>query len=411
MRSQEVWAAGVTYFRSRTARMEEAKDSGGGSFYDKVYRAERPELFLKATPHRVASPGEPVRIRKDSRWNVPEPELTLAINTQGRIFGYTIGNDMSSRDIEGENPLYLPQAKVYHRSAALGPCLLVGEPLPATTEIALEIRRGGVPVFNGRTALTEIKRSFTELAAFLFRENTFPHGAYLMTGTGIVPPDEFTLAPLRRRGAHHDRWHRHPDQHSRTPAMNLHGKSLIAGQPGATGGRTFRAFNPAAGATIAPDFHQASEKEAAQALEAAAAAGSIYAAQPAESRAKFLEAIAREIEGLGDALIQRGHEETALPLPRLQGERARTCGQLRLFAEVVREGSWVDARIDTALPDRQPLPRPDLRRMLLPLGPVVVFGASNFPLAFSVAGGDTASALATGCPVIVKAHSSPSRHG
>jgi 2-dehydro-3-deoxy-D-arabinonate dehydratase len=193
LQSQEVWAAGVTYFRSRTARMEESKDSGGGSFYDKVYRAERPELFLKATPHRVAAPGEPVRIRQDSRWNVPEPELTLAINSQGRIFGYTVGNDMSSRDIEGENPLYLPQAKVYDRSAALGPCLLVGEVPPATTEIAMEIRRAGATAFAGRTALSEIKRSFADLAAYLFRDNAFPHGCYLMTGTGIVPPDEFSL--------------------------------------------------------------------------------------------------------------------------------------------------------------------------------------------------------------------------
>jgi 2-dehydro-3-deoxy-D-arabinonate dehydratase len=194
--SQEVWAAGVTYFRSKAARMAESKDSGGGSFYDKVYAAPRPELFFKATPHRVAGPGEPVRLRSDSRWNVPEPELTLALNSRGRIFGYTIGNDMSSRDIEGENPLYLPQAKVYHRSAALGPCLLVAdEAPPARTEIALAIRRGGAEVFAGRTRLDQIKRSFEELASFLFRDNSFPHGAYLMTGTGIVPPDSFTLAP------------------------------------------------------------------------------------------------------------------------------------------------------------------------------------------------------------------------
>jgi 2-dehydro-3-deoxy-D-arabinonate dehydratase len=192
--TQEVWAAGVTYFRSRTARMEESKDAGGGTFYDKVYHAERPELFFKGTPSRVAAPGTPVRIRADSRWNVPEPELTLAINAQGRIFGYTIGNDMSSRDIEGENPLYLPQAKVYHRSTALGPCLLVtSTPLPATTEIALEIRRDGAPVFSGTTRIDQIKRTFTELAGYLFRDNVFPQGTYLMTGTGIVPPDAFTL--------------------------------------------------------------------------------------------------------------------------------------------------------------------------------------------------------------------------
>lgn len=192
--TQEIWAAGVTYLRSRTARMEESKDAGGGTFYDKVYQAERPELFFKGTPHRVAGPGMAVRIRKDSRWNVPEPELTLAINREGRIFGYTVGNDMSSRDIEGENPLYLPQAKVYHRSAGLGPCLLVtGEPLSPDTAIGIGIRRGGETVFSGETHLSQIKRTFPELAEFLFREDSFPAGAYLMTGTGIVPPDDFTL--------------------------------------------------------------------------------------------------------------------------------------------------------------------------------------------------------------------------
>jgi 2-dehydro-3-deoxy-D-arabinonate dehydratase len=194
LQSQEVWAAGVTYFRSRTARMEESKDAGGGTFYDKVYHAERPELFFKSTPSRVAAPGAPVRIRSDSRWNVPEPELTLAVNAHGRIFGYTVGNDMSSRDIEGENPLYLPQAKVYDRSAALGPCLLVtSEPLPSSTEIALEIRRDGAVVFAGSTRIDQIKRAFVQLAEFLFRDNVFPDGVYLMTGTGIVPPDAFTL--------------------------------------------------------------------------------------------------------------------------------------------------------------------------------------------------------------------------
>lgn len=192
--SQEVWAAGVTYFRSRTARMAESKDAGGGTFYDKVYHAERPELFFKATPHRVAAPGTPVRIRGDSKWNVPEPELTLALNRHGRLFGYTIGNDMSSRDIEGENPLYLPQAKVYDRSTALGPCLFVTEePLPADTAIEIEIRRDGAPVFSGASAVSQIKRTFTELAEFLFRDNAFPRGVFLMTGTGVVPPDEFTL--------------------------------------------------------------------------------------------------------------------------------------------------------------------------------------------------------------------------
>ena len=196
LQSQEVWAAGVTYWRSRTARMSEAKDAGGGTFYDKVYSAERPELFFKSSPHRVAACGTPVRIRGDSKWNVPEPELTLAVNSAGEIFGYTIGNDMSSRDIEGENPLYLPQAKVYDRSAALGPCLLLADaPLPGDTLIELEIARSGSTVFTGSTSLHQIKRPLPSLAEFLFRDNTFPHGCYLMTGTGIVPPDEFTLQP------------------------------------------------------------------------------------------------------------------------------------------------------------------------------------------------------------------------
>ncbi len=194
VQSQEVWAAGVTYLRSKSARMAESKDAGGGTFYDKVYDADRPELFFKATPHRVAAPGTGVRIRADSRWNVPEPELTLAINSTGKIFGYTIGNDMSSRDIEGENPLYLPQAKVYDRSAALGPCLVVTATLPtAETVIAIEIRRGAGPVFNGETTVGRIKRPLPSLADWLFRENRFPCGAYLMTGTGVVPPDSFTL--------------------------------------------------------------------------------------------------------------------------------------------------------------------------------------------------------------------------
>ena len=192
--SQEVWAAGVTYFRSRTARMAESKAGGGESFYDRVYHAERPELFFKATPHRVAGPGEQVRIRRDSKWNVPEPELALLISPGGRIAGYTIGNDMSSRDIEGENPLYLPQAKVYDRSCALGPAILVtSDPLPATTTIQIDIQRGGDRVFRDSTSLEKMKRRPEELVEYLYRENNFPSGCFLLTGTGIVPPDGFTL--------------------------------------------------------------------------------------------------------------------------------------------------------------------------------------------------------------------------
>ncbi len=194
IQNQEVWAAGVTYYRSRTARMEESKDAGGGDFYDRVYDAPRPELFFKATPQRVAEPGGAVRIRSDSNWNVPEPELTLAISSSGRIFGFTVGNDMSSRDIEGENPLYLPQAKSYARSAAIGPCIVVTDTLPAPeTVIALEIVRRGATVFQGDTRIDQIKRPLASLAEWLFRDNTFPCGAFLMTGTGVVPPDDFTL--------------------------------------------------------------------------------------------------------------------------------------------------------------------------------------------------------------------------
>jgi 2-dehydro-3-deoxy-D-arabinonate dehydratase len=192
--SQEVWAAGVTYFRSRNARMEESKDAGGGSFYDRVYSAERPELFFKSVASRVVGPGQNVRIRRDAKWSVPEPELTLVINPAGKIIGYTAGNDMSSRDIEGENPLYLPQAKVYDGSCALGPCVLVApNPLPTSTAIRIQILHDGHAEFSGTTALAEMKRTPQVLADYLYRECSFPAGAYLMTGTGIVPPDSFTL--------------------------------------------------------------------------------------------------------------------------------------------------------------------------------------------------------------------------
>lgn len=192
--SQEVWASGVTYYRSRNARMEEAKTAGGGDFYDRVYHAERPELFIKATPNRVVGHRGKVAIRRDAAWSVPEPELTLLAGPKGNIVGYTIGNDMSSRDIEGENPLYLPQAKVYDRACALGPGILItGETIPPSTEIQMQILRAGKTVFSGSTALTELKRTFTTLLEYLYRDNRFPSGCFLLTGTGIVPPDEFTL--------------------------------------------------------------------------------------------------------------------------------------------------------------------------------------------------------------------------
>lgn len=194
IQNQEVWASGVTYLRSKVGRQEESKSAGGSDFYARVYEAERPELFFKATPNRVVAPGGKVRIRRDSTWDVPEPELTLVITSRGNIVGYTIGNDMSSRSIEGENPLYLPQAKTYDGCAALGPCIYVTkDPLPSNTIIQLEIARDNKKVFEGSIAIDQIKRTFKELAGFLFRESTFPYGCFLMTGTGIVPGNDFTL--------------------------------------------------------------------------------------------------------------------------------------------------------------------------------------------------------------------------
>jgi 2-dehydro-3-deoxy-D-arabinonate dehydratase len=192
--NQEVWASGVTYYSSRRARIAESKDAGGGDFYDRVYTAERPELFFKAVAHKVAGPDSNVKIRRDATWSVPEPELTLLINPRAEIIGYTIGNDMSSRDIEGANPLYLPQAKVYDRSCALGPGLLIrNEPMPTTTQIKLDILRSNQITFSGTTTLAELKRDPATLVEYLFRDHTFPYGCFLLTGTGIVPPDSFTL--------------------------------------------------------------------------------------------------------------------------------------------------------------------------------------------------------------------------
>ena len=194
IQSQELWASGVTYYRSKVGRQEESKAAEGGDFYAHVYEAERPELFFKATSHRIVGSGGKVRIRKDSTWNVPEPELTLMITSRGKIIGYTIGNDMSSRSIEGENPLYLPQAKTYDGCAAIGPCIYVAEePLPGNTIIEIEIKRENIQVFKGKVDIQQMKRKFKELVSYLYRECSFPHGSLLMTGTGIVPPNDFTL--------------------------------------------------------------------------------------------------------------------------------------------------------------------------------------------------------------------------
>ena len=189
---QEVWAAGVTYLRSRDARMEESSQR---DVYDRVYDADRPELFLKATPNRVSGPGEAIAIRGDSGWDVPEPELAILLNARGELVGYTIGNDVSSRSIEGENPLYLPQAKVYSRCAALGPTVMTVDELPdvSNLEIQLTIRRGGTALFQDSTATSQLHRKLSDLIAYLLRDNEYPAGVFLMTGTGIVPPSEFTL--------------------------------------------------------------------------------------------------------------------------------------------------------------------------------------------------------------------------
>ncbi len=194
IQSQELWASGVTYLKSRMGRQEEAKTTWGGAFYAQVYDAERPELFFKATSNRIAGPGSKVRIRKDSTWNVPEPELTLMISSSGKIIGYTIGNDMSSRSIEGENPLYLPQAKTYDGCAALGPCIYVSEkPFMKETVINLGIIRHHRKVFEGNVDLSQMKRTPENLVSYLYRECSFEYGSLLMTGTGIVPPNDFTL--------------------------------------------------------------------------------------------------------------------------------------------------------------------------------------------------------------------------
>ena len=191
---QEVWAAGVTYLRSKKARMDESEFSA--SAYDRVYEADRPELFFKSLPEKVVAPGGDVGIRKDAKWNVPEPELVLVCNSRGKVVGYTIGNDMSSRDIEGENLLYLPQAKTYLKSCAVGPFITVGasEAEARAWTISIEIHRRGAAVFSGETSVGQIKRTFDSLAEFLFRSQSFPHGTLLLTGTGVVPPDNFTLA-------------------------------------------------------------------------------------------------------------------------------------------------------------------------------------------------------------------------
>jgi 2-dehydro-3-deoxy-D-arabinonate dehydratase len=191
---QEIWAAGVTYKRSQEAR--ERESVGAARFYDLVYSAARPELFFKANPERVAGPGERVHIRKDSRWSVPEPELALVISPQLKIVGYTIGNDMSARDIEGENPLYLPQAKIYDRSCALGPVITMADEMPSPAEVSIRmtIERGERKVFEGTTSLSQMARPLEDLVHWLGKESTFPNGAILLTGTGIVPPDDFSLA-------------------------------------------------------------------------------------------------------------------------------------------------------------------------------------------------------------------------
>jgi 2-dehydro-3-deoxy-D-arabinonate dehydratase len=192
---QEVWGAGVTYERSKQARQEESEQ--GGSFYDLVYTADRPELFFKATPSRVVGPGEPIRVRQDTKWSVPEPELALVLSPRMKIVGFTIGNDVSARDIEGENPLYLPQAKVYDACCALGPVITMAQAMPPIpeVEIRLEIDRGGTTVVRDSTSLSRMARKLEDLVDWLGRDNRFPDGAFLLTGTGIVPADEFSLAP------------------------------------------------------------------------------------------------------------------------------------------------------------------------------------------------------------------------
>lgn len=193
--TQEVWAAGVTYKRSQTARMEESE--AAASCYDRVYQSPRPEIFFKATPHRVRGAGDALRIRSDASWNVPEPELALVLSPRQRLVGFTIGNDMSSRDIEGDNPLYLPQAKMYDQCCGLGPWITLVDAMPPreSITITLDIQRQGSSVFGGETSVAQMARGFEELVSWLGRDNSFPSGAFLLTGTGIVPDSDFTLQP------------------------------------------------------------------------------------------------------------------------------------------------------------------------------------------------------------------------
>ena len=382
--SQEVWGTGVTYERSRAGRVAESTDGG---IYDRVYLARRPEIFFKATAQRVVGDGQPVGIRADSPWNAPEPELGLVLNAAGEIFGYVVGDDVSSRSIEGENPLYLTQAKVYERSCALGPGIVPAWAAPARPfDITLRVQRGrgrlrGVdehrkhhPSVRGPGRLADGRARLPGR-----RGPTHRHGH---RAGGVFQ------SPRGGRRDHRYSRHRHPHQ---------------SGRPRRPGSR------PGAIMTVRQERHGPGDtqpEELNQQIGAAVAAAHMLIGSRPSDRAAWLEQLATRLDAAADDLVPLAAQETHLGLDRLQGELKRTTFQLRLFAEVLRDGSFLQATIDHANPAWPMGPRPDLRRMLRPIGPVAVYAASNFPFAFSVAGGDTASALAAGCPVLLKANPS-----
>src|SRR4051794_7990570 len=407
----EVWAAGVTYERSRDARMEESSEQ---SVYDRIYDAERPELFFKSVAWRVVTDGDPIAVRADSPLNVPEPEVGLVLNADADVVGYLVVDDVSSRSIEGDNPLYLPQAKVYDGSCAVSAGIVPAwcVPDPGDLEIELRVRRGQDTVFSGVTSTGALYRSNEDLVGHLFRALRFPDGVVLSTGTGIVPDMSFSLRPgdtvdisvsgigsLTNPVLDSDEWLR------RCPPVSRDRRALPAHPHPGGSVADIVSIDPRTGQAVEVVAQETTEEEVDRLCTAALAAAPLLEELGRARRAALLAALADALEVRRGDVVALADRETALGAGRLDGELTRTCYQLRLFGEVLQEGSYLEAAI--AHPGDTPMgPRPDLRRMLVPLGPVAVFGASNFPLAFSVPGGDTASALAAGCPVVVKAHGS-----
>ena len=383
--TQEIWAAGVTYQRSREGRVEEAVD---GSIYDRVYGAERPELFFKATAGRVVADGEPVGIRADSEWDAPEPELGVVVNSTGELFGYVVGNDMSSRSIEGANPLYLPQAKVYDRSCALGAVI--------------------VPAWLVDGSVRHHPRRDPRRRLRLRRPHI--HGSPAPHARGTHPLAVRRVGIPGRSGASHRDRHRagrRLQPHRGRRRHYRYCRHRTTGQPSDRRGSAHpeAVMNTERPDTATPDTDTDTDTDRYEmVLSAAAAATESLVRTTPEERAGWLDSVAAALEEQAERLVPLAMQESHLGRERLIGELARTVFQLRLFGSVIRTGEYLEATIDHADPSWGMGARPDLRRMQRPIGPVAVFAASNFPFAFSVAGGDTASAIAAGAPVIVKTH-------